>query len=960
MADHKDLDKKSTRGKESLQLDRENDVKTIALVIGISDYLDASFRHLPGAQTDAQRFAAALESWRIPKEWIIQIPSQKATKAEIIRAFFDFRSEFDVEAKFIFYFAGHGIRKQDSNGPTSESSLILRDTLETDVVGTGLRLVELMQLIRALKPVQTFLFIDACQLRLNSLINPFNDHDIFSTTNSKGLFCMFSSGVHASYEDAQGKGGFFTSALLKAIGELRHTSQPTCHDILKKVENSLLLQELPTPEAYHVGSSLIFPLENNYTVQKQRQQQSPTLIERTDALTTLEDYLRSSKTPVIWMWGEAGLGKSVIAEQFARKLPQAIYVSVTHSPNLALVIQSLIEQIRSKKSELFFNRAPESLLSLTLEHIFHVQPNTLLILDHIDRLDTAGTKEVLCELDKIPLPCLLISRQNAPKKLFASRLKELFEWRASTFSSEETERLIESCGLENRLSQILINMTNGNALKTRQMLMKLSGQATPLEGKMNQESIRCVSAIIACGGFLDEQLFCQSFHLKPATIATLVQYGLLRYSKEGCFPHDLLEDLIEENQANLDFYAACSYWSLQITHTPFNRLACRSLTLLAGHVQDCRPFRRSLGQCLETLNEREYSTFILDLAAIFKQYEWDDLLLQASDYLIDHEEYQRSGEILDHLQNSLQESQRHHAIKNAIRRLVWIAEYHKAIDLYATVSQECRCKELQVAMRNHVGIAYFFLGSINIALELFRQNSQQEQIQDEREIGITKYMLGLIMTYRNEDIVSAKALIESSILIFESMRFYHWLIVGLNGLADLAYSQKEWKQALVYLQKAHETAKALQNKTFLIFTLKNIARAELRLFGPFSPELNATIKAMEQLLNEVLQVGHNWATMWAQNVLCTVYAHRNEPEKIRPMIHDVAKMTETYHECHIFTLSNLGHLAALNGEEILAKEHYRSAFTLCQKVHNPFARVEIRDDFLNMKHADDLQEELWR
>lgn len=933
-------------------------MKTIALVVGISEYSDPSFQKLPGAAADSMRFEQALKSWGLPAEWITHIGEQRATKAEIIKAFYNIRQEFDVEAKFIFYFAGHGIREHEINNSRPESSLILHDTCSDDLLGSSLRLVELMQLIRLLKPQQTFLFIDACRLRLNQLVNPLNDIDIFSTTNSKGFFCMLSSGVYPSYEDKVLKNGYFTTALLKAIGELRHSKQPSCHDILKRVEQSLLHQALPPPEAYHVGSSLIWPLESNYSVSNTKQtQENPLFVERFEALATLEDFFSKQPTALVWMWGEAGLGKSVIAEQFANRHPASIYCTITSGVSLSLIFQSLIEQLRSQKSELFFNRPPERLLFHTLQHVLSVQPNFIFIIDHADRLSKPDLQEVLKPLDELHIACLIVSRNRCNKSFLKRRQSELIEWQASSFSIEETVELIEQCGLQDSLSNLLVNSTHGNALKTRQMLVKLSGQATPLEGKMSEESIACITAIIACGSFLDEKLFCQNYNIRPHVVTTLVQFGLIRYSKEGCFPHDLLDDLVEENQWALDIQSACNYWNLQIKYTPFNRLACRSLTLLVEHIEDCHPYKEALRQCLETLNEREYRSFLLDLARIFQRHDWQDELLSASDSLIDHEEYQQAGQILQTLLSSSIEKTRHHAIKNEIRRLVWIGKHTTALKLYHEVSDSCSSPDLLIAMRNHIGVAYFFLGEFDLGIELFEKNLAAEKIIDEREVGIAKYMLALIYTYQDIKHQHAKQLFESSILIFESSKYYHWLIVGLNGLAVLHNSLQERKQSLIYLKKALEISDALQNRTFLLQTLKNIARVQLRHVAPNSPEISTTVEALERNLKEVLAISHNWATMWAQNILCTVYAHRMEPEKMEYHLNDVKEHTKNYDECHIFTLSNLGHYAALTHDYEKAKEYYEQAYSLCAKTKIPLIKQEIRNDFLACNLPLELQEE---
>jgi len=118
-----------------------------------------------------------------------------------------------------------------------------------------------------------------------------------------------------------------------------------------------------------------------------------------------------------------------------------------------------------------------------------------------------------------------------------------------------------------------------------------------------------------------------------------------------------------------------------------------------------------------------------------------------------------------------------------------------------------------------------------------------------------------------------------------------------------------------------------------------------------------TVNALERILKEVLEVGHNWASMWAQNILCTVYAHRGEPDKMRPLIHEVYQLTQHYDECHIFILSNMGHFAALTNNEELAKQYYSQAYALCKKTDIPLIKIEIREDFLNCKLPLHLQHE---
>lgn len=935
-------------------------MKTIAIIVGVSSYTDSAFEPLAGAQADARRFASALMSWGLPQECIYFISNEKATKANIIKAFYDCRPLFDADAKLIFYFAGHGIREKTLDQEISESFLVCHDTRHEEFMATGFRLVELMQLLRLLKPAQAFFFIDACSLRLNQIDNPLNDKNILSTTNSKGLFCLFSSGIEKSYEDVKGGFGYFTSALLKALGELRLGKEINCYDLARKVTASLKSQALPPPEVYHIGLENMWPLEHFHdNPDTTEAKETNEMILRWEALGQLQDHLVSSPDAIIWMWGDGGMGKSVIAEQFCKTHPNAIYASVPSGPAvLSLITQIVIEQIRTQKGELFFNRPPESSLYQVLGHIATEQPDTILIFDHLDRLSSPELSQLIADLDKISLSCLLISRYPCSLDLFQERGEKVLEWLAISLNLKEIEEIIIQSGMDPSFASVLLSASKGNALKVRQILAKLLGKEIPKKGSAAGEYIKSMQALAACGGFLDEHLFCSTFHLESSALATLEKLGLIRYTPSGCFPHDFLLEMVEENQWPLDIVKACTYWKRQIEYTPYNRWACRSLIVLATQIENCTPFKRALGQSMETLNEREYVSFLIDLVRIFQRQGWEKLLLKSSDYLIDHEEYKLAGDVLLPLLKSSSSTIRNHASKNDARRLVWLGQFGESIQTNIDILQKCRSPQVVIPLKNNIGIAQFFYGNLDLALKLFYENIKYRGKKDEREVGVARLMIGLIMTYRGENVSKAKEHLESSLQIFETTKFYLWTIVALNSLADLSYRLEQWRQALYYLSKATDIAQALQNRTFLLFTLKNTARVYLRLFGVGSQELSLSVENLEMVLGQVLETGHNWVTVWAENVLATVYAHRKEILKLQRIMDEVTPLTEHYKECHIFTLSNLGHLAALKKDYEAAKAFYEQAYGLTKELNNPFAFHEIKRDFLGCDLPLFLYEEM--
>ena len=917
-------------------------MKTTAIVIGVSNYNDPCFEALPGARADAGRFAASLVSWGLPKEWTHLLINEKATKANIVRTFDENRFNFDVDARLIVYFAGHGIRERHLEHGMPESALILQDSLSKDPLSTGLKLVELMQLIRGLKPAQVFLFIDACHLRLNQIENPLNDADILSATNSKGLFCLFSSGVKKSYEDIEHKYGYFTGALLKSISELRRNNQANCHDIVKKVAASLQEQALPLPEAYHIGCENMWPLEKSYEIKRAAfPKKSDEMILRWEALAKLQDFLVSIPDPIIWMWGEGGRGKTVIAEQLCKENASIIYTSIPNNSNAAIL--SLIEQLRLQKSELFFDRPLNASLLQTLDFLFTNQPNSILIIDHIDRALESDLNIIISEIDQLFLPCLFISRFPCKKNLFKRRRSKIFDWKADPLSLEEIEQMIVSCGQDPSISPVLLNVTEGNAQKVRQTLAHLSGKGISTETKMTKKYIKHMTAIVACGGFLDWHLFCQTFKLEANLLSVLEKLGLIHYTKECCFPHDLLIEMVENNHWPLDLRKAGQYWNKQVSILPYNRWACRSLIVLASQWDNCSYLKHSLSQCLETLNQKVSINYLMDLAQIFKKENWEELLLKLSEILLDIDEQEKAGEILIHLQNSSKRLIKNHVVKNYVKRLLGIGDFFGCIELGEPILKKCKTQEVIITLRCYLGLSYFFLGDFDKGMQLFQDNINCQDNNDDKYINISKQMAGKIMLYKGENSSKVKVFMESSLKIFETVRFYQWDIIGLINLSEFSYRYKQWNQSLYYLKKAEEKCETLQQQNLLLFVLKYMAKNYLKFYGAQSQELSQVVEKLENLLT---QTSHkpNWVHIWVPDSLANIYAHRRELHKLQSLMSEIEPRTKSYKTCYIFTLLNLGHLAALKNDKGKAKQYYQKSLALAQEINYQVAIDEIHQD----------------
>ncbi len=208
----------------------------IAIVIGISKYEDSNWENLPGARADALLFTQFLCNSGIEKE-NIHIFLDTNNLQETLSSCFKKLKEIQEPFKIIFYYCGHGYR---SPLPDPKSYLLCNQW--------ALSLDLLLSDICSLNADEFYLFMDACHLRINSFVNP------AIKTSSKTFFCLLSSGIDKSYEDKQKPSGYFTSALIKALYEIKEQDNtPTA--LLEKICYELKIQDLPLPEMYNIGTS---------------------------------------------------------------------------------------------------------------------------------------------------------------------------------------------------------------------------------------------------------------------------------------------------------------------------------------------------------------------------------------------------------------------------------------------------------------------------------------------------------------------------------------------------------------------------------------------------------------------------------------------------------------------------------------------------------------------------------
>ena len=285
-------------------------IETIAIVIGVSYYLQDDITSLPAAEIDAVNFARSLKNWGIPEENILLLLNQEAN-IKVVDNFFAKLSKKKENYKLLFYFCGHGHRSSLSEIP--KSYLIFYDShLKPDACLNSFNLDFFIERIAKMSVVESYIFIDACHLRINTFVNPQLEEEIRGKSIShKSLFCLLSSGIEKSFENMNEKYGYFTRSLLNSLCRIRKSEgSPT--QFLHNIQNEMIKEDLPLPDMVNFGNQKIsFLPDIDFLIDSHGK------IYRYKFISKIQDALIQTQNKVISLFGDEGSGKTTICQWLA-------------------------------------------------------------------------------------------------------------------------------------------------------------------------------------------------------------------------------------------------------------------------------------------------------------------------------------------------------------------------------------------------------------------------------------------------------------------------------------------------------------------------------------------------------------------------------------------------------------------------------------------------------------------
>jgi len=900
---------------------------TFAIIIGVSRYHAEVFGDLPAARADALHFARSLAHWGIPESHIILLcglTEEKKTLVFHLQKLASHKNPFQL----VFYFCGHGYR---TSGVDPKSYLVFSDSeIKQDSCLNALELENLLHIFSQLNITHLYLFIDACHLRVNSIFNPKLKEEIEGKNDSKKtLFCLLSSGIYTSYEDADFNYGYFTEALIIALAKIRQSDRsPT--SLFQYIHEKLQEEELPDSEMYNIGTHLIDFLPSLNSCMDQG------VLMRKQIIAEIQDLIVIHRHKTLCITGPLGSGKTTLASQLSSNFLECYLIPLNTSLN------SLRDQLTQAlfDSKILLSNASSITLEECLDYLQIEMPEIVLIFDEIQEKNPKKLKEMLELFAQRALKIIFLSAHSYEGYPNEDIQSFLIEYSLPPLTYQETKLIVrESFPEENEeIIELYHLISKGHPQKLKQALNKPMDD--PLGSQENTELKKFIAAVYSCGLFIDEKLFRKKFALEIKAQLFLEKTGFI-YHEEGCWrPHPFLQKMAQSEVLELHPASTLSYWSQQFDELPHHFEAALYFVRAVKSFGYETNLDSKLLKAFQVLDHHPKGLKGLqEAAAIFLS---PPTLTPSSIYLaellIERQAFDLAKDLLTLPPSSVQMDEKpgisychllwrrgffDHCIKEATLLIHQLPTFNEKIWCYF-----------------HRGAAHYFLGNWDEAQKDF--SLIHTNVKNPILLGLAKCLLGTTTGIRGIENETSKALIESGINLLLKEEDFSKAWIGFNNLGEILWKAGDLRASTYYLQKAYEIAQDVSNTSILLETLRNLLQLEFRITPVNRSKLNKLLEKIEKTLQSTDDVYELFQTY---NTLSTVYFYLGDYSRSRHFLKKAIPLTILSNEYHIYTLANISlHFKAFQLEEKSAFFLYR-ARSLAIQGNNHLALRQIESDF---------------
>ena len=136
-----------------------------ALLVGINEYQDSNLRNLQYAVSDAEAIRSILvDVYHYPEENVILLKDEQATREEVMASLSRYiEDDIEENSQLLVYFAGHGTT---IGNQFNQSGFLLPHDAKvgspSEIYSTGIRMDEIQEVSKAMKPKHVLFIMDAC------------------------------------------------------------------------------------------------------------------------------------------------------------------------------------------------------------------------------------------------------------------------------------------------------------------------------------------------------------------------------------------------------------------------------------------------------------------------------------------------------------------------------------------------------------------------------------------------------------------------------------------------------------------------------------------------------------------------------------------------------------------------------------------------------------------------------
>lgn len=921
---------------------------TLAVVIGVSKYESPVFPVLPGAVADARRFARALLSWGVNQENCVLLLDEQVTRRSLLEALRVrplLMQKSDL--RLIVFFAGHGTSVRDP-GRLPVGTLLVSDSSPADRAGTGVTLPEIMKTLLRVRPKEAYLFFDACNLVVDELSNPFIKPEAEVKEGGGTLLVVLGAGELSAEEDAATDRGVFTRCLLETLSQLRRERGGAAL-LAQRLQELLRLEGAPDPEIILLGNAEGHPLPE--TAEEAAGVGPGASIHRSRVLSELQDIIVRNPGAPVWFWGMSGRGKTEIAKQLVSDRELAVYCSCprTEDPGPTEILEEIAAQVAEAVIEIFPDGRPlPGTAQRTMAHLAERLPGLMLLVDHTERVPAQVLIEVVEALRLPRLDVVFVSQRASPSSLLQSQDVRFIEYECPVLTVDEVVDFMEVLypAIEAMKPADLLALSGGSPLRLRQILEPLTA---PFSGMPKPElaasTLRALAHVVACDGYFSEVDFSKAFDVPFEALQSLTNLGLVRFNSQGSprfLPHDAGRELAKGAMSFIDFQLVGSFLAREVNRYPRNDGAALRLVNFCIETGWIREIDASLVTAINTVVRRRNWILLERLGdVLIGAVPHSHAAMKVAEELV-HVARSRIPAVLaaSVLRGDPSSSTFMHAQLIEAERHWWIGDD-------AAIQRLSR-----PALDNRVNPAWIGWALLGIGIGAFWQGRWEEAI-DNFELAIANpgtsnrhhawccAILGTIQALLGWDVETGVQNLEKALSILEFEGDDNGAAMAWNNLGEVNWKLERLSEALVQVSTAHQLAASIGNKAIEFEAYRNLLHIELRLYGPFSSEIENRLKEARTIIQQEIEPVVS-LQLW--NTLATVFAYRGQVAELKVALTEARHCTETNSEYAIYTWSNTALLAVLERDADTARSAASEALNLARQGRNLLAVKQLYDD----------------